>query len=129
MSAAGTFPGRSRGEVEAELAAAMMQFQRQQMGRGPDEARAYVLGDLILVRMKNVLTPAERHLTETPDGRRLIKQMRNELLESTRATLEEIVLRITGCAVVSLHTDISTKTGERVVVMTLDRNLEALLAA
>ncbi len=107
----------------------MMQFQREQMGRGPDEARVHILGDLILVRLKNVLTPAERHLTQTLEGRRLIKQMRNELLESTRATLEELVTRMTGCGVVSLHTDISTKTGERIVAMTLDRDLEALLEA
>ena len=31
---------------------------------------------------------------------------------------------ITGYRVVSLHTDISTKTGERVIVFVLDKNLE-----
>ncbi len=93
-----------------------MQFQRDQMGRGPEEAKSYVLGDLILVRLKNVLTPAERVLLQTPDGRKLVKQMRNELLEASRPALEAVVTRVTGCGVVSLHTDLSTKTGERVIV-------------
>jgi len=115
---------RTKGQLEAEISQAMMQFQREQMGRGPDEAKSYILGDLILVRLKNVLTPAERELTRTPDGRRLIKQVRNELLEATRPTLERIIAQTTGCDVVSLHTDISTKTGERIIVATLDRNLE-----
>lgn len=115
---------KTRGELEAEISEAMMQFQREQMGRGPDEARTWILGDLLLVRLKNVLTPAERQLVQTLDGRKLVKQMRNELLEATRTTLEAVVNRVTGCSVVSFHTDISTKTGERVMVIVLDQNLE-----
>ncbi len=115
---------KTRGELEAEISEAMMQFQREQMGRGPDEARTWILGDLLLVRLKNVLTPAERQLVQTQDGRKLVKQMRNELLEATRATLEAVINRVAGCSVVSFHTDISTKTGERVMVIVLDQNLE-----
>lgn len=115
--------GKTKGQVEAEIGEAMMRFQREQMGRGPDEAKAFILDDLVVVRLKNVLTPAERELTRTTDGRKLIKQMRNELLEATRAMLEALISRLTGCQIVSLHTDISTKTGERIIVMTLDQNL------
>jgi len=104
-----------------------MQFQREQMGRGPDEAKSYILGDLILVRLKNVLTPAERELLKTSEGRRLIKQVRNELLEGSRPALEVVITRVTGCRVVSLHTDISTRTGERLIAVTLDQNLEEQL--
>jgi uncharacterized protein YbcI len=32
------------------------------MGRGPDEARALVARDLVVVRLKGVFTPAERQL-------------------------------------------------------------------
>src|SRR4030067_232033 len=87
---------RSRGQLEAEISEAMMQFQREQMGRGPDEAKSYILGDLILVRLKNVLTPAEQELLKTNEGRRLIKQMRNELLEGSRPALEAVITRVTG---------------------------------
>ena len=118
---------RTKGQLEAEISEAMMQFQREQMGRGPDEAKSYILGDLILVRLKNVLTPAERELLKTNEGRRLIKQMRNELLEGSRPALEAVITRVTGYRVVSLHTDISTRTGERLIAVTLDQNLEEQL--
>ena len=53
--------------------------------------------------------------------------MRNELLEGSRPALEVVITRVTGCRVVSLHTDISTRTGERLIAVTLDQNLEEQL--
>jgi uncharacterized protein YbcI len=50
--------------------------------------------------------------------------MRLRLMESSREALEELVAAVTGRQLVSLHTDLSTRTGEEVVVFVLDRNLE-----
>jgi uncharacterized protein YbcI len=38
--------------------------------------------------------------------------------------LTGVIEKITGLKVVSLHTDISTKTGERVIIFSLNENLE-----
>jgi len=114
----------TRGEVEAALANAIIQFEKEQMGRGPVETRVHIIEDMILVRLRGVLTPAEIKLAQTPDGHALIKQLRRQLLEGSRPLLEEIVWQTTGSRVVSLHTDISIKTGERVIIFTLTQNLE-----
>ncbi|MFH0964034.1 MAG: DUF2294 domain-containing protein [Planctomycetota bacterium] len=113
---------RTRGQLEADMSAALIQFEREYMGRGPDEAKSYLIEDMLLVRLRRVLTPAEKHLAETGDmgGRALVKQVRSALLEKGRPLLEEIVQRITGKRVTSLHTDISTVTGERMIIFTLD---------
>jgi len=114
----------TRGEVEAALANAITQFEKDQMGRGPVETRAFIIEDMILVRLRGVLTPAEIKLAQNPDGHALIKQLRRQLLEGSRPLLEEIVQQTTGGRVVSLHTDISVKTSERVIILTLTDNLE-----
>jgi uncharacterized protein YbcI len=93
------------------------------MGRGPLETRTHIVEDLVLVRLKRVLTPAEQKLAQTERqqrGRSLIKQMRTELLENGRPLLEAAIRDVLAREVVSLHTDISTKTGERIIVFTLD---------
>ena len=114
----------TRGEVEAALANAITQFEKEQMGRGPVETRAFIIEDMILVRLRGVLTPAEIKLAQNPDGHALIKQLRRQLMEGSRPLLEEIVRQTTGSRMVSLHTDISVKTSERVIVFTLTQNLE-----
>jgi len=114
----------TRGEVENMLANAITQFEKEHLGRGPVETRVYVIEDMILVRLRGVLTPAEVKLAKTPEGHGLIKQVRTQLLESSRTILEEIVQQVTGCCTVSLHSDISVKTGERVIVFVLSQNLE-----
>ena len=114
----------TRGEVEAALANAITQFEKEQMGRGPVETRVYIIEDMILVRLRGVLTPAEIQLAQNSDGHALIKQLRRQLLEGSRPLLEEIVRQTTGSRLVSLHTDISVKTSERVIVFTLTQNLE-----
>ena len=119
-----TMAAPTRGEVEAALANAITQFEKEQMGRGPVETRVYVIEDMILVRLRGVLTPAEVMLAQNPDGHALIKQLRRQLLEGSRPLLEEIVQQTTGGGVVSLHTDISVKTSERVIVFTLTQNLD-----
>ena len=80
--------------------------------------------DLVIVRSFGVFTAAEKHLTTSYEGRRLIKAMRQQVLEAGRPVLEDIVQRHTGAAVVSVHSDISTKSGEWMDVFVLDHVFE-----
>lgn len=114
---------KTKGQIEAEISEAIIKFEREYMGRGPKETRSYLLGDMIVIRLRGVLTPAEKQLADAPsyaEGGQLVKQVRMQLLEKARTLLEAIIHDITGRNVVSLHTDISTRTGERVIIWTLD---------
>lgn len=114
----------TRGELEARITEEMIRFEREYMGRGPSEARTYLMDDLVLVRLKGVITRAEHHLAQADTsgrGRDLIKQTRTELLEKARPQLAAMVESILGSSLRSLHTDISVRTGERVIILTLDR--------
>ncbi len=112
---------RNRVEIETEISRALVRFEKEFMGRGPLETKTYVFDDMVLIRLKGVLTPAERKLSEsqTDRGAYLLKQVRNELLSSGRPMLEALLQDILGVNVQSIHTDISTRTGERVIVVTL----------
>lgn len=113
----------SKGQVEADISEALIKFEKEYMGRGPEETKTYIIDDIILIRLKRVLTPAEQQLAGTSDettGRTLIKRVRTELLEKARPLLEQIIIDLTGKRVKSLHTDISTITGERVIILTLE---------
>jgi uncharacterized protein YbcI len=115
----------SKGQLEAEITKAVIQFEREHLGRGPHEARTWIIQDMIVIRLKGVLTPAEEKLAEDEEGKNLIKQMRMQLIERSRSLLESMIQGATGVPVVSLHSDISTKTGERVIILTLAEDLEA----
>jgi uncharacterized protein YbcI len=113
---------KSKRETEREISQAIIRFEKEFMGRGPLETRSYIIEDMVLVRLKNVLTPAELKLAEAETrerGRYLIKQVRQELIERGRSLLDAVINDILKVDVISLHTDISSKTGERVIVFTL----------
>lgn len=115
----------SHGRIEEAISQVVIRFEKEYMGRGPLEARAYVIDDLIVVRLKNVLTPAEMSLTTSGTrGRDLIKQMRQQLIETGAEKLSASIAEVVGVAVRSMHTDISTRTGERVIVFTLETRPE-----
>lgn len=118
---------KTKGEMEAEISEAMVKFEMDYMGRGPKEARTHIIEDVVLVRLKGVLTPAEQQLVKDRDGIELIKKMRSTLIENAKAHLSQVIADITGAKVLGLHTDISTLSGERVIVFTLDRDLEKTL--
>lgn len=115
---------KTKGQVEAEISNAVIQFEKDYMGRGPKETQTYIIDDMILLRLKGVLTPAEQQLAKNPEGTNLIKQVRSNLLEQGRGLLSELIEKMTGLKVISLHTDISTKSGERVIIFSLSENLE-----
>lgn len=110
---------KSKGQMEADISNAITKFELEYMGRGPKETKTYIVDDMILVRLKGVLTDAEKHLTKTQEGRDLIKKVRATMLESAKDLLARVIGDITGADVISLHTDISTHTGERVIIFTL----------
>ncbi len=113
---------KSQGEIEAAICQGISRFEQDYMGRGPKDIHAHLIGDLLVVRLQGALTAAEKHLAQTlsPEkGRDLLKQVRFQLIETARPFLEAMVEEAAGVKVVSLHHDISTATGERVVLFTL----------
>ncbi|MFW6333533.1 MAG: DUF2294 domain-containing protein [Thermodesulfobacteriota bacterium] len=113
---------KTKGQLEAEICEAVIKFEKEYMGRGPLETKAYIIEDMVLVRLRNVLTQAELKLAAAPDskdGRELVKRIRITLLEQGRPLLEEAVEKILGVKMKTLHTDISTVTGERVIIFSL----------
>jgi uncharacterized protein YbcI len=115
---------KTRGELESEFTNAIIKLEKEYLGRGPLEARTFFVDDMILVRLRGVLTQAEKKLAETPHGSTLIKETRRQLFETSRPMLVTLVKDIIGCDVLSFHSDVSTKTGERIVVLTVAENLE-----
>jgi uncharacterized protein YbcI len=113
---------RTQGEIEAEICEGISRFEQDFMGRGPKEIRTHLVGDLLVVRLQGVLTAAEQQLVKVlpaEKGRDLLKQVRTQLIETARPLLEAMVKETTGVKVLALHHDISTTTGEEVVLFTL----------
>ena len=113
---------KTQGQIEAAICMGMGRFEQEYMGRGPKDIHTHLIGDLLVVRLRGVLTAAEQHLVKSlpaEKGRDLLKQVRTHLIETARPVLEAMVQDITGVKVLSLHHDISTVTGEEVVLFTL----------
>lgn len=113
---------KTQGEIEAAVCDGINRFEQEYMGRGPKHTHAYLVDDLLVVRLQGVLTSAEKQLVNTlqaEKGRDLLKQVRTQLIETARSRLEALILETTGVAVVSLHHDISVATGEEIIVFTL----------
>lgn len=116
----------TKGEVESAIRNAIIRFEQEFLGRGPDDVRAFLVRDQVLVRLKGVLTPAERQLAKTPDGVEMVKRLRQNLIAQGRDKLMEQVTDITGTRAVGLFTDIDAQLGERVFVFTLESDLDSL---
>jgi uncharacterized protein YbcI len=113
---------KTQGEIEAAICHGISRFEQEYMGRGPKAIHAHLIGDLLVVRLQGVLTAAEQQLVRSlpvEKGRDLLKQVRTHLVETARPVMVAMVEEVTEVKVVSLHHDISTATGEEVVLFTL----------
>jgi uncharacterized protein YbcI len=113
---------KTQGEIESVICEGITRFEQEYMGRGPKDIHAHLIGDLLVVRLQGVLTAAEQQLVKSlpaEKGRDLLKQVRTHLIETARPVMESMIQDVTGAKVLSLHHDISTVTGEEVVLFTL----------
>ncbi len=113
---------KTQGEIEAAICEGISRFEQEYMGRGPKDVHTHLIGDLLVVRLQGVLTVAEQQLVKNfqPEkGRDLLKQVRTQLIETARPVMEALVEQVTGVKVLSVHHDISTLTGEEIVLFTL----------
>ena len=116
-----------KGKLETDLINQIVKLQREVVGRGPQDARAYIVDDMVIIRLKGVLTTEEKNLAQTEKGRQAVKQIRQILRETYAQDTEKVISDLTGCRMISSHSDISTKTGERLEIFILDKNLEQLI--
>lgn len=114
----------TKGQMESEISKQITQWEKDYLGRGPVMVKTDLLRDMIIVLLQGILTPAELKISETKEGLLSIKKYRADLAESGRDKLFSVIKEITGEDVVSFHTDISTKTGERIMVFRLSNDLE-----
>lgn len=112
----------TQAESEAAICDGVTCFQEEYLGWRSEQIFTQFIDDLLVVRILGVLTLAERQLGKSlspENGRDLIKQVRKQLLELARPMLESLVHEVVGVKVLSMHHDISTVTGEEVIVFSL----------
>ena len=118
----------TKGQLEARISEAISKFEVEYMGRGPKSIRTHIFQDMIIIRLLGFLSPAEQKLTVDTHGVVLFKKMRTSLFEGGREYLETLIEEMIDVAVISIHSDISTKTGEKIIVITTEGNLEELIS-
>lgn len=114
----------TKGQLEAKISEAVSKFEIEYMGRGPKTIRTYLIDNIILVRLSGFLSPSEQKLTDNPQGIELFKKVRTSLFEGGREYLETIIKEIIDVTIVSTHSDVSTKTGEKIIVITVKEKIE-----
>ncbi|MCM3569475.1 DUF2294 domain-containing protein [Neobacillus mesonae] len=115
---------KSKGTVESEISKALTHWEKSYLGRGSVSVKSDILRDMIIVLLQGILTRAEYSLCQDKEGLLSVKEHRNSLVETGIEDLKQIILSITGLEVISFHTDISTRTGERMMVFKLSEDLQ-----
>ena len=117
----------TKGQLEAKISEALSKFEIEYMGRGPKSIRTYIINDLIVVRLSGFLSPSEQKLTDNPQGIELYKKVRTSLFEGGRGYLETLITSVINVDIISTHIDISTKTGEKIIIIITNNNIEEFI--
>lgn len=121
-----TFGGFSmtKGQIEAQISEAISKFEIEFMGRGPEKIRTMIFQDLIIIRLKGFLSSSEKNLAQNREGIDLIKKVRIALFENARESLEDAIKTVIDVNIVSTYSDVSTKTGEKIIAIVVDQDIE-----
>jgi uncharacterized protein YbcI len=114
----------TKGQIEAKISEAISKFEIEQMGRGPDKIRTIIFQDLIIVRLTGFLSTSEKSLAQNKEGVELIKKVRTALFENAQELLIETIKSVIDVEIISTYSDVSTKTGEKIIAIVADRDIE-----
>lgn len=114
----------TKGQIEAKISEAVSKFEIEFMGRGPKEINTIIIQDLIIIKLNGFLSKSEKNLAETVQGVKLIKDARTALFENARDDFEDIIRQIIDINIISMHSDVSTKTGQKIIILTADSSIE-----
>ncbi|MBE3594493.1 MAG: DUF2294 domain-containing protein [Candidatus Carbobacillus altaicus] len=114
----------TKGELEDKISKAVTQWEKEYLGRGSVKVKTDILRNMVIIVLKGILTPAEKKVAETQEGMLSIKKARTELVESGKEQLKELISALLGIPIYSFHTDLSTRTGERVMIFMLERSFD-----
>ena len=114
----------TKGQIEAQISEAISRFENEYMGRGPEQIRSVILQDMVVIRLKGFLSVSEKNLAQTREGVELVKKVRSSLFESAKENLKEAIGSLLGLGIVSIYSDVSTRTGEKVILVIASENIE-----
>ena len=114
----------TKGQIESQISDAVSKFEKEYMGRGPRNIKTKIFRNHILIVIDGFLTQSEQKLGVNENGIKLIKEMRRTLFEHSRSYLKELLKEIIHTEIVSMHSDVSTKSGEKVIVITLENSID-----
>jgi len=118
--------GKTKQEIESAVNEAMTKFLKEQMAEEAEAVTTQVVGDTIIIRLKGVLPPAERHMIKDQKGAKLIKELKEKLIERAKPLLETMIKNLTNAEVIDIHSSFDVDTGERIEIFTLDKDLERI---
>lgn len=113
----------TKGQMEAEISRLVVRFEKEYMGRGPKDVKTTIIGNHIMIVVDGFLSHSEQKLAEEGQGVKVIKEMRQALFETSRGYLVDNIETFLNVSIISTHSDVSTKTGEKVIVLTMANNL------
>ena len=112
-------------QIEAKISEAITKLERAQVGRAPQQVKSYIIEDIVVIRLKGILTPIEQELTKHPEGIDLIKRSRVCLIEKAQNTFKELIRNLLNVEVIAFYADISTKIDEASMIFTLCEKVES----
>ena len=114
----------TKGQLEAKISEIVSKFEVVNSGRGPKTIKSFIINDMIVIRMVTYLSQAEKHMATSEKGISLFKQVTTLLFEQGRETLQTMIKEAFNINISSMHMDVSTKTGEKVIILILQEDLE-----
>jgi uncharacterized protein YbcI len=111
------------GHMNAALARATVRIHRSFVGRGPTKAQAFFRHNVVVILMRQVLTPLEQTLAANDDAEG-VRAIRQACRRAMLPELEETVESLTGCRVQVCLSDTDVEADTAVLVFALDRPVQ-----
>jgi uncharacterized protein YbcI len=109
-----------RGQMRKDISNAMVGLKKQLYGKGPVKAKTFINDNIVFVVLEGGLTRNEETLLAAGEAN-LVRTYRLRFQEVVKKTAHETIERLTGCEVLTYHSQIVFDPDRTFEIFVLDR--------
>ena len=98
-------------KITVQLAQLASRFQEQRTGRRPTAATAVLSKDTLVITLNDALTPAEKALSQTPQGAAQVQEFHRQLFAGSTSEMRQEISKLIGRQVKEAAAELDPATG------------------
>jgi uncharacterized protein YbcI len=112
--------GKSIQSIKAEIKREITRIHKDHFGKGPGFTNIHIVENIMIIKLKDFLSPLEESMLKLPDGKEKVNQIRKEIFKNSFKDYGSILFKLIKLKPLKIETIINFDSIEIYLIIIID---------